>query len=82
MTEQEIKAKIEGHINGNYPSWTIGVTDNPDRRKQQHNNPPDWHYWNASTEDEARRIEKYFVDKGCKGSGGGGGTADYVYIFC
>lgn len=81
MTEQEIKTAIEGHIKGSYSAWTIGVTDDPDRRKQEHDNPKYWHQWNASTEDAARRIEKYFVDKGCKGAGGGKGDADYVYIF-
>lgn len=80
MTEQEIKTAIEGHIKS-YSVWTIGVTDDPDRRKQEHDNPQCWHHWNAPTEDAARRIEKYFVDKGCKGDTGGGGDADYVYIF-
>ena len=81
MTEQEIKTEIEGYINGTYSAWTIGVTDDPDRRKQEHDNLQHWHHWNASTEDVARSIEDHFLDKGCKGAGGGRGDADYVYIF-
>jgi len=81
MTEQEIIAEIEVHIKGNYSVWTIGVTDDPDRRRTEHGNPKCWHHWNASTEQVARRIETYFTDKGCEGAGGGKGNANYVYIF-
>jgi len=85
MTEQEIISAIEGHIAGRYSSWTIGVTDQPNERKQQHERDGKdvscWHQWDASTESAARRIEHYFVDKGCKGAGGGLGNANYVYIF-
>ena len=81
MTEQEIKTAIEGYIGESYSAWTIGVTDDPDRRKQEHGNPQYWYQWNASTEDAARRIEDHFLDKGCKGGGGGKGDANYVYIF-
>ncbi len=85
MTEQEIISAIEGHIAGRYSSWTIGVTDQPDKRKQQHERDGKdvsyWHQWDASTELVARRVERYFVDKGCRGAGGGPGNANYVYIF-
>lgn len=64
-----------------YSIWTIGVTDEPDRRKTQHDNPKHWKQWNADSEDDARSIEKHFVEKGMKGDTGGGGSADYVYIF-
>ena len=81
MSEQEIKNEIEGCIKGNYSAWTIGVTDDLERRKGEHNNPQYWHQWDAATESIARRIETYFLDKGCKGAGGGRGNANYVYIF-
>jgi len=79
-TESEIKSAIERVVN-QYPTWTIGVTDNPTRRKSEHDNPLVWRDWNADTETAARNIEKYFLDKGMKGGGGGAGRADYVYIF-
>jgi len=81
MTEQEIKAAIEGYIKGRYSQWTIGITDYPNRRRTEHGDPKYWHHWNASTEQAARRIEAYFFKKGCKGAGGGGVSPNYVYIF-
>ena len=79
-SEAAIKAAI-GKIVSTYSIWTIGVTDDPVRRKSEHDNPTNWHQWDADTETAARNVEKYFLDKGMKGSGGGGGGADYVYIF-
>ncbi|MBA7664082.1 hypothetical protein ES703_72133 [subsurface metagenome] len=80
MTESAIKSAIEKKVT-TYSAWTIGVTDNPTRRRDQHGNPKDWHQWDADTETAARNVEKYFLDKGMKGDVGGGGSADYVYIF-
>lgn len=80
-SESEIKSAIEGLVGGNYSIWTIGVTDDPARRKTEHGNPQHWHQWNADTEIAARNVEKYFLDKGMKGAPGGAGRADYVYIF-
>ena len=77
-TESEIKSAIELLVN-NYSAWTIGVTDNPAWRKIQHGSPSSWYEWNANTELSARKIKKYFLDKGMKGGAGGG--ANYVYIF-
>ena len=79
-SEATIKAAIE-KIVSRYSAWTIGVTDNPDRRKREHGNPDVWYQWDADSERVARNIEAYFVDKGMKGDTGGGGSADYVYIF-
>ncbi len=79
-TESAIKAAIEQMVR-NYSSWTIGVTDSPSRRRSEHGNPTGWRQWDADTETGARNVEKYFLDKGMKGGGGGPGRADYVYIF-
>lgn len=79
-SEAEIKAAIEGKVT-TYSLWTIGVTDDPVRRKAEHGNPQYWAQWKADSETAARNVEKHFLDKGMKGGGGGGGTADYVYIF-
>lgn len=80
-SESEIKSAIEGIVRGGYSAWTIGVTDDPARRKTDHGNPQHWHQWNADTEIAARNVEKYFLDKDMKGAPGGAGRADYVYIF-
>ena len=79
-SEAAIKAAIEGIVN-HYPSWTIGVTDDPARRRIEHGNPAGWRQWDADSETIARNVESYFLPIGMKGGTGGGGIADYVYIF-
>ena len=79
-SELAIKAAIENILH-DYSLWTIGVTDDLVRRKTEHDNPQHWHQWDADTEIVARNVEKYFLDKGMKGGGGGSGRADFVYIF-
>jgi len=80
MKESEIKNAIE-QIVSTYSSWTIGITDDPDRRKVEHSNPTCWRQWIADTETIARNVEKHFLDKGMKGATGGGESPNYVYIF-
>jgi len=85
MEKSEIISAIEKRVKSTeskkYSIWTIGVTDDPTTRKTQHENPKHWMQWNADNESDARAIEKHFLDKKMKGGEGGGGTADYVYIF-
>ncbi len=64
-----------------YRVWTIGVTDDPEHRMREHNNPKSWRYWDADTERIARNVEAYFLNEGMSGDTGGRGRADYVYIF-
>ena len=84
-TETQIKTAIENRVNSaktkDYSIWTIGVTDDPNRRKAEHGNPKYWVQWNADSETAARNVEKHFLGKGMKGGTGGSGKADYVYIF-
>ena len=68
-----------------YGTWTIGVTDDPDRRRSEHKNRGEdmqwWHRWDADTEMDARAVEQHFLSKGMQGGPGGQGQADYVYVF-
>ncbi len=68
-----------------YSIWTIGVTDDPPTRKSQHEKDGEdvkfWKQWATDNEKDGRDVEEHFIDKGMKGGTGGGGTADYVYIF-
>ena len=80
LSESRIKAAIELRVS-EYSYWTIGVTDNPVRRRREHRSPDAWHDWDADTEQEARNVEAYFIAKDMKRATGGGGSADYVYIF-
>ena len=77
----EIETRVKSTKTENYSIWTIGVTENPSERKSQHEDPKYWKQWTTDSEQDGRNIEKYFLEKGMKGGTGGGGTADYVYIF-
>ena len=82
MSESEIQGEIERVRGSNsYSSWTIGITDDPDRRKGEHGNPKYWHEWKAHSEQIARNVEAHFLEKGMKGGGGGGDHPNWVYIF-
>jgi len=80
MNESEIIEAIKKNVTF-YSAWTIGITDDPDRRRIEHGNPAHWYHWRADTETIARNVEKYFLDKGMKGATGGGEHPNYVYIF-
>ncbi len=52
----------------------VGLTDDPDRRKQEHGNPKDFRVVRKfKTETEARKWEKEMLAKGYKGDTGGKG---------
>lgn len=80
VTEFIIRMEISSIVI-HFPSWTIGITADPDRRKSEHGNPTRWHQWKADSETIARDIEKHFIDKGMKGDTGGGFYPTWVYIF-
>lgn len=85
MNYQSIITEIEGLAYGQYPQWTIGVTDNPSQRRADHDRDGKhtrrWRQWDANSEDEARLVERHFIGLGMQGGTGGPGRADYVYIF-
>jgi len=68
-----------------YSIWYIGITDDPARRKAEHEtekqNTTYWKDWHADTEAIARDIEQYFLKKGMHGGTGGGEHPTYVYMF-
>lgn len=65
--------------------WTVGITDEPETRKAQHQNEGKsvkyWTHWPTDSESEAREVEQHFLEKGMRGGAGGGGKAAYVYVF-
>ena len=79
-SETEIIAGIASMVN-HYSNWTIGITDDPDRRRVEHGNPPTWRQWDADTEQEARNVEAHFIARGMKPGVSGPGRAGYVYVF-
>ena len=85
MDKDSIIDGIDGRVNRaekkDYSIWTIGITNNPERRKGEHDNPKHWMDWKADSEEDARDIEEHFKEKGMKGGLGGGNNPTYVYIF-
>lgn len=89
MGTSQIIGRIESIVESSgrpYPLWVVGVTDDPARREKEHrrdnHNTSRWRHWNAGTEEDARRVEAYFiVVKKMRGGTGGSGSADYVYFF-
>ena len=94
-TASTIKAAIKKRVNESktkdYSIWTIGITTDPEERKEEHNNPKHWVQWEADNLDIAREVENYFINKypekeskRMKGGTGGDMSAHktaYVYIF-
>lgn len=88
MTEQVIKEAIERKRGStSYSIWTIGITNDPARRRKEHDaegkNTSAWSHWEADSESIARNVEQYFILKGMKGGTGGGGgpSPRWVYVF-
>ena len=85
MSKSGIVAAIDDRVNRakskKYSIWTVGITNNLERRKGEHDNPKYWTGWKADSERDARDIEKHFIDKGMKGDTGGGDNPTFVYIF-
>ncbi len=90
MEKSQIISEIEGRISRakggeDYTIWTVGVTDTPKIRKDQHESDGKdvqyWKDWSTNSEKDGRDIEEYFLGKDMKGDKGGGGSACYVYIF-
>lgn len=86
MDGNELKIEIEKQRGQSpYSYWTVGVTDDPKRRRGEHDaegeNTKYWHCWKADTEMIARSVEEWVIGKGMKGGTGGGTHPTYVYIF-
>ncbi|MBN2521570.1 MAG: hypothetical protein JXB17_13745 [Bacteroidales bacterium] len=85
MNKGELIQAIKNKVGSNYTIWTIGITDDPETRKNQHENDGKnvkyWSHWKTDFESVGREVEKYFLDLGMKGDTGGGGSARYVYVF-
>lgn len=61
----------------------VGLTDDPERRKQEHNNPRDWKIEKRfASEAEARTWERGEISRPghCGGGGGSGWRFGYEYI--
>ena len=66
---------------GDFTRWIISITEDPDRRKEEHKNPAMWFQWQADSQLDAKYIEMYFQGKGMWGFPDDGNEPTYVYIF-
>lgn len=86
-----IKERVEGSQGKNYAAWTIGITNDLERRTKEHEEKGEstayLKSWEADSLDDAQAIETYFLNEHkppMKGGTGGDLNARkicYVYIF-
>ena len=89
MNSNQIISDITNHIRecgGRYLDWYVGIASDPRKRLFEDHNVDEkndaWIIRDAESEAMARKIEKYFLDLGCKGAGGGGDySTHYVYAY-
>ena len=81
MTDSgEVTLSIERIIK--VPSiWIIGITDDPEAAMQKHDNPTSWFQWRVASAEDARKVEKHFLDMGVAGTPGENGSSRYVFIY-
>ena len=79
-SESQIKSEIERTATLR-SFWTLGVTNEPARRRIEHGSPRTWYQWKADTETTARNVERYFITKGMQAAPSSPGRANYVYVF-
>ena len=88
-TVNEVRSEIDNYIQkcgGSYRDWYCGIASDPKKRLfVDHNVDKGNGYWihrDAGSENTARQIEQYFINKGCKGGGGGGDySTRHVYAY-
>lgn len=85
MTKQALITAIDAVVGSKCSIWTVGITNDPKRRKGEHESDGEsvtyWRDWKADSEQIARDVEAHFLKKGCKGGSGGGFNPTYVYVF-
>ncbi|MDX9694375.1 MAG: hypothetical protein RBT49_01150 [Bacteroidales bacterium] len=87
MAESEIIKEIENFIDGKISNWYVGISNDAERRLKEHGvvlKPANtsWIYRKAPSDEIARKIEKYFHDKGADGdTGGGDNDCKFVYAY-
>ena len=88
-TEAKAKTDINAHIlkhGGVYSKWYAGIAKDPEERlftdHKVSKTKGTWIHRKCSTDTVSRRVEKHFLDKGCKGGpGGGDSSTKYVYAY-
>ena len=86
---ETIKSEIYDHLQNkctgkNYTDYYVGITKDIDDRLLGFHQVQEKHCWiwsETKSEEDARAVEKYFLDKGMDG-GDGGGDEESVVVYC
>ena len=90
LTVTQIIQEFNNYIRnngGDYSRWYFGIASDPsDRLFSDHNVNKDkedaWVFRDCGSETAARKVEKYFLDRGCDGGAGGGDSSTrYAYAY-
>ncbi len=88
--ESEIIECVKNATPRRYSVWAIGITDDPERRKDEltssGRNVELWKSWKADDQDIAREVKAFFLSrkmqgKQMQGKLGGNVNLTHVYIF-
>lgn len=88
-TAQQAIQDIEDHIRecgGTYSAWYAGIATDPRSRLFNGHavaeKSDSWIYRDCETDSAARKVEDYFLAKGCDGdTGGGDSSTKYAYAY-
>lgn len=80
-SKNTIVQQIENTIQGEFSSWSVGVTSDPAVRKAQLGNPLSWLQWQADSDKVAKQALDEIVGKGARRSGPVSQSGTFVYIF-
>ncbi len=86
---QSVVNEIHAHMRkqgGSPSSWYVGITSDIEQRLFGDHGVPKENHWycyrETFTSNDARSVEKAFLDYGCDGgSGGGDDTSTFVYAY-
>lgn len=69
-------------LGGYYSDYYVGITNDIERRLfDEHKVINNYIYRTGKSDEITRAVEKYYLDKGCKG-GAGGGDEDSKIVYC
>jgi len=81
MEKFQLILLIEGIIKGNYSTWTIGITDNPEAKRKERGDPREWYVWEANSEEIAMDMLEMFIQKGCKRVIGKQTIGKFIFLY-
>ena len=66
-TKEGIINEFTNFMNGDFSSWSLGLSNDPDKSLFEENNAKETEWICMQTDDYsvAKEIEKYFIDAGC-----------------